>query len=78
MRILLSLVCLFAVSAFSEESLKSLPIGDGRISGKPAAGHVFACKTRFGGGGAHASGDWINGDGTYNFLKKPTVDGEVV
>jgi len=54
-----------------------LPIGDGQLATAPTQGRVFSCQTRFGGGGAQASGDWINGDGSFDFTRKPTVDGEV-
>ncbi len=58
--------------------LKHLPIGDGRISVQPEVGSVWSCRTRLGNiGGAHASGDWIQADGTYNLTAKPTVDGAV-
>jgi YHYH protein len=58
--------------------LKHLPIGDGQVSTAPQAGYVWSCRTRFGRvGGAHASGDWIQADGTYNFTAKPIVEGSV-
>ena len=61
--------------------IRRIPIGDGRISQKPKVGYVWSCRTHLGGdgiGGAHASGDWIHDDGTYDFTAKPTVDGRVV
>lgn len=58
--------------------LRHLPIGDGRISVQPKVGSVWSCRTRFRNkGGAHASGDWIQADGTYNLTAKPTVNGAV-
>jgi hypothetical protein len=58
--------------------LKRLPIGDGRISTQPKMGSVWPCRTQFNHrAGAHASGDWIQADGTYNLTAKPTVDGAV-
>lgn len=61
----------------SNIDLKHLPIGDGQISARPEVGAVWSCRTRFGRGGAHASGNWIQADGTYNLTAKPTVDGVV-
>jgi glyoxylase-like metal-dependent hydrolase (beta-lactamase superfamily II) len=57
--------------------LTRLPVGDGRISTAPESGAVWGCTTRFGGGGAHATGEWFRDDGTFDFTLKPTVDGEV-
>ncbi|MBI3743660.1 MAG: YHYH protein [Chloroflexi bacterium] len=57
--------------------LARLLIGDGHVSTSPRAGYVFSCQTRFGGGGAQASGSWVHSDGTYDFTAKPTVDGAV-
>lgn len=59
-----------------EVDLTALPIGDA-ISSAPRAGAVWACQTTFGGGGASATGDWVDDDGTYDFTAKPLVDGEV-
>jgi hypothetical protein len=53
-----------------------LPVG-GASSSTPAVGAVYACQTSFGGGGAMVSGDWFNGDGTFDLTKKPVVDGDV-
>jgi YHYH protein len=39
----------------------ALPLGDGRVSPEPRRGSVFACMTRFRGGGARHAGDWIHG-----------------
>jgi YHYH protein len=61
-----------------KQILNHIPIGDGRISTRPKVGSVWSCRTRFGrSGGAHASGAWIHGDGTYDLMAKPTVDGAV-
>jgi hypothetical protein len=55
-----------------------LPSGDGKISSSaPAAGYIFSCATRFGGGGASAAGPWINRDGTWNATTKIAVEGSV-
>ncbi len=66
------------IAKVSGVDLKHLPIGDGRLSSAPQAGYLWSCRTRFrNSGGAHASGDWIQGDGTYNFTAKPIVEGSV-
>jgi hypothetical protein len=60
--------------------LHHIPIGDGRISTKPEQGFVWSCRTQFGGPrrhGAHASGNWIHQNATYDFTTKPTVNGNV-
>jgi YHYH protein len=58
--------------------LKHLPIGDGKVSTHPEVGSVWPCRTRFHSrAGAHASGDWIHSDGTYDLTAKPTVDGTI-
>ncbi len=58
--------------------LKHIPIGDGRISSQPEVGSIWSCRTRFRSRiGAHATGDWIQADGTYDLTAKPTVDGKV-
>lgn len=57
--------------------LTRLPLGDGKVSTRPVAGSVFACQTRFGGGGAFQDGPWISGDGTWDLTAKAVVDGEV-
>lgn len=54
-----------------------LPIGDGRYGTSAERGSIYSCETTFGGGGAFATGDWINGDGTFDVDAKPTVDGDV-
>jgi YHYH protein len=53
-----------------------LPVG-GTPSSTPAVGSVYACQTTFQGGGAMSTGDWFNGDGTFNLTAKPVVPGEV-
>lgn len=58
-------------------NLKKIVIGDGRIATRPTAGSVWPCQTTFGGGGAFASGNWINSDGTYDLTAKPSVDGAI-
>lgn len=62
-----------------EVDLTRLPVGDGRISSSPTEGSIYACQTRFNPNapGAHRTGDWINGDGTFDLTKKVTVDGKV-
>ena len=66
------------VAKTTNVDLKHLPIGDGRVSVQPKTGYVWSCRTRFRStAGAHASGDWIQADGTYNLTAKPTVDGAV-
>lgn len=59
--------------------LKHLPIGDGKVSTHPEVGSVWPCRTHFNSmAGAHASGDWIHSDGTYDLTAKPTVDGAIL
>lgn len=58
-------------------NLKKIPIGDGHLTTGPTVGSVWPCQTSQGGGGAFASGAWINGDGTYDITAKPKVDGTV-
>jgi hypothetical protein len=58
--------------------LTRLPIGDGRVSISAVAGSVWSCQTSFQMRGAFHDGEWFNyADGTYDFTKKPTVDGSV-
>ncbi len=60
--------------------LRHIPIGDGRISTQPEVGFVWSCRTEFRGPrrhGAHASGNWIARNRTYDLTTKPTVDGRV-
>jgi YHYH protein len=66
-----------AITALNVD-LTRLPMGDGKISTQPEVGFVWPCRTRFHSrAGAHASGDWIHSDKTYDLTAKPTVDGEV-
>jgi len=66
------------VAKTTNVDIKHLPIGDGRVAVQPKTGYVWSCRTRFRStAGAHASGDWIQADGTYNLTAKPTVDGTV-
>lgn len=54
-----------------------LPIGDGRVSSGPEAGHVWPCRTQGFGTHREHTGPWIKDDGTYDFLNKPAAQGEV-
>lgn len=56
--------------------LTDLPIGTA-VTTSPEVGAVFSCQTTFNGGGAHAYGDWIDDDGTFDLTAKPHVDGSV-
>ncbi len=57
-------------------TLRSLPIGDGRLSNWPQAGNVFPCQTTFPDiGGAFRNGPWMKSDGTFDFMSKAVVDG---
>ena len=60
-----------------ERNPQSLPLGDGRVSDRAVAGHVFACQTQFRTGGARHDGPWIHGE-TWNPLEKPRVEGRVM
>jgi hypothetical protein len=51
-------------------------LGDGRIATTPTVGAVFACQTRFMGGGAFRDGPWITGD-SWDRALKPVVRGQV-
>lgn len=55
-----------------------IPIGDGKVSTVPKRDNVMSCQTRFNAnaGGAHRTGDWIQGNYWYPDLK-PVVDGNV-
>ena len=61
----------------TDVDITHLPVGDGNVSNQPMIGSVWSCQQTFNGGGAFASGDWMNGDGTFNLTAKPTVDGSV-
>jgi len=56
----------------------ALPVGADPVS-SAAVGKVFSCQTSFPSNapGAFNTGDWFNGDGTWDLTKKPTVDGSV-
>ncbi|KXK15986.1 MAG: hypothetical protein UZ14_CFX002000162 [Chloroflexi bacterium OLB14] len=61
----------------SDVDLTHLEVGDGKYSSSPQVGYVFSCQTSFNGGGATGTGNWMNGDGTWNALMKAVVDGSV-
>ncbi|HCK67260.1 MAG TPA: hypothetical protein DHW49_13440 [Anaerolineae bacterium] len=61
----------------SDVDLTRLEVGDGKYSTSPQVGYVFSCQTTFNGGGATGTGNWMNGDGTWNALMKAVVDGSV-
>lgn len=74
------LMLLYPQSLLAHEiDLTRLPVGDGRVSNAPTKGSIYACQARFNPNapGAHQTGDWMNGDGTFDLTKKVTVDGEV-
>ncbi len=54
-----------------------LPVGDGHVTDRPAAGNVYSCRSTFRGGGARHAGAWFHGD-TWNPLEKPHVSGHVL
>ncbi len=55
-----------------------LPVGDEPVD-HAEAGKVFSCQTSFPSNapGAFTTGDWFNGDGTFDFTEKPVVEGAV-
>ena len=61
----------------SDVDLTRLEVGDGKYSTSPQVGYVYSCMTQFNGGGATGTGDWMNGDGTWDATKKAVVDGSV-
>src|SRR5690349_19250482 len=61
----------------SDVDLTHLEVGDGRYSTSPEPGYVYTCMTSFNGGGAQGTGNWMNGDGTWDATKKAVVDGSV-
>jgi hypothetical protein len=61
----------------SEVDLTHLEVGDGKYSTSPQTGYVYSCITSFNGGGAQSSGNWLNGDGTWDATKKAVVDGSI-
>ncbi len=61
----------------SDVDLTHLEVGDGKYSTSPQAGYVYSCMTTFNGGGAQGTGNWMNGDGTWDATKKAVIDGSV-
>lgn len=61
----------------SDVDLTRLELGDGKYSTSPQMGYVYSCMTQFNGGGATGTGNWMNGDGTWDATKKAVVDGSV-
>ena len=61
----------------SDVDLTHLELGDGKVSTSPRVGYVYSCMTSFNGSGAQGTGDWMNGDGTWDATKKAVVDGSV-
>ncbi|HTM45269.1 MAG TPA: YHYH protein [Polyangiaceae bacterium] len=56
----------------------SLLLGDGKVSNSARSGYVFSCVQNFSGGGAQASGDWLDAvAGTWDPSIKPAVQGAV-
>ena len=53
-----------------------IPVGDGKLSSVPQAGYVWSCRPQ---ANVDSSGSfpWLNGDGTWDMMKKATVDGSV-
>lgn len=61
----------------SDVDLTHLEVGDGKYSTTPQTGYVFTCQTQFNGKGASGTGNWMNGDGTWDATKKAVVDGSI-
>jgi hypothetical protein len=64
----------------SDVDLTQLEVGDGKYTASPQVGYVYTCQTSFnfnGTGGQGATGNWLNGDGTWDATKKAVVDGSV-
>jgi hypothetical protein len=74
-----AVVAAAAATALAAVDPEAVPLGDGRISSAPKAGHVFSCRTIVAGaGGAHAAGPWIDeAAGTWNRAAKLSVRGAV-
>jgi hypothetical protein len=77
----ITMLATLALAAAAPRALahdSGIPIGDGNVSTSPKTGNVFSCRQQFNpdAGGAHAAGDWIEGDYWYPD-RKPTVDGSV-
>jgi hypothetical protein len=51
--------------------------GQAPISATPQRGAIFACVTRFPGGGVPSAGPWLAEDGSVSLGEKPVVDGSV-
>jgi len=64
--------------------LTRLPFGDTKIlrrdkgQTQPAIGSLWLCGIPANGAGNSNAKDWTNSDGTWDFTKKPTVDGNVM
>jgi hypothetical protein len=62
--------------------LTHLPIGDPLIlqvvlgDEEPEVGKLWLCRIPENGGGAAPSDDWVNEDGSWNYITKPKVEGE--
>jgi YHYH protein len=65
-----------AAGLTSSVSAQALPVGDGKVTGYPAVGNIYACTTAFRGGGAQHTGPWVHGD-TWEPTVKPHVAGTV-
>lgn len=61
----------------SDVDLTHLEVGDGKYSTSPQVGYVYSCITQFNGGGATGTGNWVNGDGTWDATQKAVIDGSV-
>lgn len=63
----------------SDVDLTHLTVGDGKYTSNPQPGYVFTCMTTFNGngGGAGNTGNWMNGDGTWDATRKAVVDGSI-
>lgn len=76
--LLFALACapLFLQSAVAHDG--SLPLGDGKLSTQPQAGHLYSCMQRFNSNAPGASGSvpWIRGTRWYP-AEKAVVDGNV-
>jgi len=69
-------VVALGVALLTPSRADSLPLGDGKVTRAPTIGHVFACPTRFEGGGAFRDGPWIRGT-VWDPAAKPVVGGAV-
>ncbi len=57
-------------------NIHALPLGDGRYLTGPRIGYVYACQSRFRGGGAAHAGPWIHG-ATWDLSQKFAVEGRI-